>query len=64
MKIRSKFSIVLLFVLACAAATSRAAPPPRLSCARPDLLKLERFEDGSAQLRCGSHLLVRISSPG
>jgi hypothetical protein len=37
---------------------------PRLGCARPPALHLIRFEDGSAQLRCGSDLLARISSPG
>jgi hypothetical protein len=37
---------------------------PRLGCAQPPALHLLRFEDGSAQLRCGRDLLVRISSPG
>jgi hypothetical protein len=68
MKIRSKLSIALLTALTCTLAAGAAGPsasgPPRLSCARPAALKLARFEDGSAQLRCGSRLLARISSPG
>lgn len=33
-------------------------------CERPPKLKLVRFEDGSAQLRCGRRILVRVSVPG
>jgi hypothetical protein len=33
-------------------------------CERPATLRLIRFEDGSAQLRCGRRLLVRVSVPG
>lgn len=45
--------------------TAQADPEaPRLECARPSLIHLLRFEDGSAQLLCGRRLLVRISSPG
>jgi hypothetical protein len=36
----------------------------RFSCARVSALRLHRFEDGSAQLRCEGRLLARISSPG
>ena len=45
---------------------AQAANPvvPRLDCAHPASLRLVRFEDGSAQLRCGRRLLVRVSSPG
>jgi hypothetical protein len=45
---------------------AKASDPavPRLSCAHPASLHLVRFEDGSAQLRCGPRLLVRVSSPG
>jgi hypothetical protein len=35
-----------------------------LECSRPASLRLLRFEDGSAQLRCGDALLARISAPG
>jgi hypothetical protein len=35
-----------------------------LSCVDPILLRIQRFEDGSAKLRCGDRLLARISSPG
>ncbi len=41
-----------------------AAPPPRVHCAAPATLKLRRFEDRSAQLRCAGRILVRISVPG
>jgi hypothetical protein len=37
---------------------------PRVSCARPLTLHLRRFEDGSAQLRCGGRILVRVTVPG
>jgi hypothetical protein len=33
-------------------------------CEHPARLRLIRFEDGSALLRCGSRILVRISVPG
>lgn len=35
-----------------------------LQCARPSALHLVRFEDGSAQLKCGARVLARISVPG
>jgi hypothetical protein len=34
-----------------------------LQCARPSALHLLRFEDGSAQLKCGARVLARISIP-
>lgn len=34
-----------------------------VSCARPRRLRLLRFEDGSAQLKCAERVLVRISVP-
>jgi hypothetical protein len=33
-------------------------------CARPSALHLLRFEDGSAQLKCGKRVLTRVSIPG
>lgn len=33
-------------------------------CAHPSALHLVRFEDGSAQLKCGARVLTRISIPG
>jgi hypothetical protein len=33
-------------------------------CARPSALHLLRFEDGSAQLKCGTRVLTRVSFPG
>jgi hypothetical protein len=36
----------------------------RVHCPRPSALHLTRFEDGSAQLKCASHILVRVSVPG
>lgn len=35
-----------------------------VECAHPSALRLLRFEDGSAQLRCGDQILVRVSVPG
>ncbi len=35
-----------------------------VSCGHPAQLRLIRFEDGSALLRCGDRILVRISVPG
>lgn len=35
----------------------------RAYCATPATLRLARFEDGSAQLKCASRILVRISVP-
>ena len=42
------------------------APPGQAGpqCARPSALHLVRFEDGSAQLKCGIRVLTRISIPG
>jgi hypothetical protein len=37
---------------------------PRLECRRPPELHLIRFEDGSARLKCGQRLLIRVSVPG
>jgi len=45
-------------------APQEASRPARVSCAQPPRLRLVRFEDGSAQLRCGGRILVRISVPG
>jgi hypothetical protein len=38
--------------------------PVRVRCDRPRKLRLVRFEDGSAQLRCGREILARVSVPG
>jgi hypothetical protein len=35
----------------------------RVSCERPRLLRLVRFEDGSARLDCGERVLVRVGVP-
>jgi hypothetical protein len=37
---------------------------PRLSCERPRTLRLHRFEDGSAQLKCAGRVIARVSVPG
>jgi hypothetical protein len=37
---------------------------PSPECARPSTLHLLRFEDGSAQLKCGTRVLTRVSIPG
>ena len=34
-----------------------------VDCTRPRRLRLVRFEDGSAQLRCAERILVRVSVP-
>jgi hypothetical protein len=49
-------------ILPGAPAASRSAPV--VGCKRPSSLRLIRFEDGSAQLRCGRRILVRVSTPG
>jgi hypothetical protein len=70
MKTRLRFSIALAIAAAALAIASGrspsapAMPAVRLECAAARILRLHRFEDGSAQLFCGSRLLVRISSPG
>jgi hypothetical protein len=68
--------VALAFSLSSAGRSSRAAAPslsparaletPVLStrCGFPHALHLDRFEDGSAQVRCRGRLLVRISVPG
>jgi hypothetical protein len=40
------------------------SPAIRTRCASPRRLRLDRFEDGSAQVRCAGRILVRISVPG
>jgi hypothetical protein len=42
----------------------RLTETPRVECHRPRTLRLRRFEDGSAQLRCAGRVLVRVSVPG
>lgn len=37
---------------------------PRIECDHPRLLRLRRFEDGSARLECAGRLLLRVSVPG
>jgi hypothetical protein len=39
------------------------AQPVRLRCGHPGRLRLQRFEDGSAQLRCADRVLARVSVP-
>jgi hypothetical protein len=41
-----------------------ASPVLRTHCGRPRRLRLDRFEDGSAQLLCDGRLLVRVHVPG
>ncbi|HKG37011.1 MAG TPA: hypothetical protein VKA89_11295 [Solirubrobacterales bacterium] len=36
---------------------------PRLQCEQPRRLHLERYEDGSARLLCGTRLLARVGVP-
>ncbi len=36
----------------------------QVACSQPVTLRLARFEDGSAQLKCAGHILVRVSVPG
>lgn len=40
-----------------------AAVPLRAECRHPQTLRLRRFEDGSAQLRCAGRVIVRVSVP-
>jgi hypothetical protein len=39
-------------------------PIPRIECRHPGQLRLIRFEDRSAQLKCAHSLMVRVSVPG
>jgi hypothetical protein len=38
--------------------------PPRLFCDHPRTLRLHRFEDRSATVECGGHVIARVSVPG
>jgi len=53
---------------ASSAAREQVRPPlssaPRIECPQPRTLRLRRFEDGSAQLRCAGRVIARISVPG
>jgi hypothetical protein len=70
---------VAAVVLAVTASSPRAEPaissrphlvasmtrrPPGARCQKPRALRLVRFEDGSAQLRCGPRILFRVTVPG
>jgi len=57
-------AVALLSIGGGRSSSAPARPALRLECATPRALHLRRFEDGSAQLRCGGQLLARISSPG
>ena len=61
--------LALSFRATRAAASQRAwaadgQTPIRTECGRPRGLRLVRFEDGSAQLRCAGRILVRVAVPG
>ena len=56
------FAAILLAVTA--RGLEAMAGPVRVACDRPNTLRLQRFEDGSAQLRCATRILVRIGVPG
>lgn len=55
---------LLSLLFAAPAKAPTTAEIPRLSCDRPVSLRLLRFEDGSALLRCAARSLARISAPG
>jgi hypothetical protein len=42
----------------------RSVESLRASCNHPPVLRLVRYEDGSARLVCGEAVLVRVSVPG
>jgi hypothetical protein len=57
-------AIVGLALLGLALLAVRAEPRAlRVACERPRLLRLVRFEDGSARLLCGERVLVRVAVP-
>jgi hypothetical protein len=70
MKTRLRFPIALAIAAAVLAIadgktpSAPAMPAIRLECAAARILRLHRFEDGSAQLFCGRRMIARISSPG
>lgn len=67
---------IALAILALSLRATRAAALPRMGagaasqtairteCERPGSLRLVRFEDGSAQLRCAGRILMRVAVPG
>jgi hypothetical protein len=62
---RRRIAAVLGIALLTSAPLATGAEPRalRVSCERPRLLRLVRFEDGSAWLECGKRILVRVSVP-
>jgi len=53
----------LCLVLAAGSAFAAGSAGLRVACEKPRLLRLVRYEDGSARLYCGGRLLVRVSVP-
>ena len=63
MGLRAAVVIALAALVAAAAASAAELRAPRVACERPRLLRLVRYEDGSARLYCGDRVLVRVSVP-
>lgn len=60
---RTAAALGIALLLAALFATGAEPRAFRVSCERPRLLRLVRFEDGSAWLECGERILVRVSVP-
>jgi hypothetical protein len=56
--------VASLLTLVFSLAPAGARPTLRVECDQPRVLRLHRFEDGSARLECGARTLVRVSVPG
>jgi hypothetical protein len=60
---RTAAGVALCLVLAGGIASAADRRAPRVECQEPRLLRLVRYEDGSARLYCGERVLVRVSVP-
>jgi len=63
MALRTAAALALCVVLATGIASAAEPRALRVGCEEPRLLRLVRYEDGSARLYCGARLLVRVSVP-
>jgi hypothetical protein len=60
----SAFASLVLVVASIAAGGADAhSRVPRVECDQPDALRLVRYEDGSAHLKCGDREIARVGVP-
>ena len=60
---RTAAAVALCLALGGGIATAAGRQAPRVECQKPRLLRLVRYEDGSARLYCGGRVLLRVSVP-